>query len=134
MTKLSEIEGIGDVFEGKLKAVGVTSIENLLETCATSKRRADLADKTGIAEKLILKWANRADLARVKGIGSEYADLLEFSGVDTVPELAQRNPVNLVAKMTAVNEERKLVRKLPTEHQVETWIAEAKELPRMLEY
>ena len=83
---------------------------------------------------MILKWTNRADLARVKGIGGEYADLLEAAGVDTVPELATRKPANLVAKLHEVNEEKKLVRKLPTENQVEGWVAQAKELPRVIEY
>lgn len=135
MTKLSEIEGIGGSYEEKLKLLGgIASIENLLEVCATRKGRADLAEKADISEKLILKWANRADLMRVKGIGSEYADLLEAAGVDTVPELAQRKAANLVAKMTEVNEAKNLVRKLPTEHQVEGWVTEAKSLPRALEY
>lgn len=134
MTKLSEIEGIGSSYEAQLKAQGITSIESYLEACGTAKSRANLADKTGISEKLILKWANRADLDRVKGIGGEYADLLEASGVDTVPELAQRKPENLLAKLTEVNEAKKLVRKLPALSQVEAWVEEAKQLPRALEY
>lgn len=134
MTKLSEIEGIGSSYEAQLKAHGITSVESYLEACATAKARASLADKTGISEKLILKWANRADLDRVKGIGGEYADLLEASGVDTVPELAQRKPENLLAKLTEVNEAKKLVRKLPALSQVEAWVEEAKQLPRALEY
>lgn len=134
MAKLSLIEGIGDVYEAKLEEVGVKSIEALLETCATKKGRTELAEKSGISEKLILKWANHADLARIKGIGGEYAELLEASGVDTVPELAQRNAANLFKKMQEVNEEKKLVRKLPTEAQVEDWIKQAAELPRVINY
>lgn len=134
MAKLSLIEGIGDVYEAKLEEVGVKSIEALLETCATKKGRTELAEKSGISEKLILKWANHADLARIKGIGGEYAELLEASGVDTVPELAQRNAANLFKKMQEVNEAKKLVRKLPTEAQVEDWIKQAAELPRVINY
>ena len=134
MTKLSEIEGIGSSYEEQLKSHGIASIENYLEACATAKSRANLADKTGISEKLILKWANRADLSRVKGIGGEYADLLEASGVDTVPELAQRKPENLLHKLTEVNEAKNLVRKLPALSQVEAWVEDAKQLPRALEY
>ena len=134
MTKLSEIEGIGSAFESKLKIQGITSVENLLARCATKDGRADLAESTDISEKMILKWANRADLARIKGIGSEYADLLEMSGVDTVPELAQRKAENLFAKMCEVNETKNLVRRLPKQEQVESWIAQAKTLPRVLEY
>jgi len=134
MTKLKEIEGIGESYAATLEANGISSIEVLLDTCKYRKGREGLAEKTGISGKLILKWANRADLARVKGIGSEYADLLEAAGVDTVPELATRKPSNLTVKLHEVNEEKKLVRKLPTESQVEGWVAQAKELPRVIEY
>ncbi|MDD2580046.1 MAG: DUF4332 domain-containing protein [Clostridia bacterium] len=134
MTKLSEIEGIGAVYEEKLKAAGIKSIEDLLEKGRTKKDRVNLTEISGVSDKLILEWLNRADLARVKGIGSEYADLLEASGVDTVPELARRSPQNLVEKMAEVNEAKKLVRRLPVLSQVESWVAQAKELPRALEY
>ena len=134
MSKLSIIEGIGETYEAKLEAAGVKSIEALLETCATKKGRTDLAEKTGISEKLILKWANHADLARIKGIGGEYAELLEAAGVDTVPELAMRKAENLFKKMQETNDAKSLVRKLPTETQVEDWVKQAAALPRILQY
>ena len=134
MTKLETIEGIGGAYAEKLQQVGVTSLEALLEQGKTPKGRADLAEKTGISGKLILKWANRADLFRVKGIGEEYGDLLEVAGVDTVPELAQRNAENLYNKMAEVNKERKLARRLPSQAQVADWIEQAKALPRVLTY
>lgn len=134
MAKLSLIEGIGEAYELKLNEVGIKSIEGLLDACTTKKGRDALAEKTGISDKLILKWANRADLDRINGVGSEYADLLEAAGVDTVPELAQRKPENLHKKMLEVNEEKKLVRKLPTLNQVEDWVEQAGKLPRILNY
>ncbi|HOT90801.1 MAG TPA: DUF4332 domain-containing protein [Anaerolineae bacterium] len=134
MTKLQTIEGIGDAYAEKLQQAGVASLEALLEQGKTPKGRADLEEKTGISGKLILKWVNRADLFRVKGIGEEYGDLLEIVGVDTVPELAQRNAENLYNKLVEVNEERKLVRRLPSPAQVADWIEQAKQLPRMLTY
>jgi predicted flap endonuclease-1-like 5' DNA nuclease len=93
-----------------------------------------LAEKTGIHEPLILKWVNRADLARIKGVGSEYADLLEESGVDTVVELGKRVPANLFKKMEEVNATKKLVRKLPVESQVLDWVEQAKKLERVVTY
>lgn len=134
MSKLSVIEGIGEAYETKLKASGVGSMEKLLETCATLKGRSELAEKTGIAGKLLLKWANHADLARIKGVGGEYAELLEAAGVDTVPELATRKAENLFKKMQETNSAKALVRKLPTEKQVGDWIKQAAELPRILQY
>ena len=134
MTKLETIEGIGGAYAEKLEQAGVASLEALLEQGKTPKGRANLAEKTGISGKLVLKWVNRADLFRVKGIGEEYADLLEVAGVDTVPELAQRNAENLYNKMTEVNKERKLARRLPSQAQVAEWIDQAKALPRVLTY
>ena len=132
MKKLSLIEGIGETYTGKLEAEGIKSVDNLLEAGAGKKGRQALAEKTGISEKMILKWVNRADLFRIKGISTQYSDLLEIAGVDTVPELAQRKAENLQAKMVEVNEEKKLVKKVPTLADVESWIAQAKELPRVV--
>ena len=132
MAKLSEIEGIGEAYSTKLEDAGITSLENLLTTCCEKKGRKELAEKSGVSEKLILGWVNRADLSRVKGISTQYADLLKVAGVDTVPELAQRNAENLQAKMAEINEEKNLVRKIPTTSQVEDWVGQAKELPRVI--
>ena len=134
MAKLSEIEGIGESYEAKLNDAGVNSMEELLQVCSTKKGRVDLAERTGISEKMILKWANHADLARIKGVGGEYAELLEAAGVDTVPELATRKAENLYGKMVEVNEAKSLVRKLPTEKQVADWIEQEKDLPRVMQY
>lgn len=134
MANLIAIEGIGQVYADKLRAAGLTTTEALLEEAATPKGRQALAEKTGISGQLILEWTNRADLFRIKGVGEEYSDLLEASGVDTVPELAQRNAENLHAKFAEVNAAKKLVRRLPTPSQVADWIAQAKELPRAITY
>lgn len=134
MANLTKIEGIGETSAEKLKEHGITTTDTLLEKGSTPKGRVEIATKTGLGEKRILRWVNMADLFRVKGIGEEYADLLEAAGVDTVPELAQRNAKNLTEKMTTVNEEKKLVRATPTESRVSEWIDQAKTLPRKVEY
>jgi predicted flap endonuclease-1-like 5' DNA nuclease len=134
MTKLVKIEGIGKEYAQKLEAVGISSIEKLLDAGCTPKGRKDLAGKTGLSSKLILKWVNRADMTRVKGIGEEYADLLELAGVDTVPELARRKAANLRETMAQLNEAKKLVRRLPPESVVDTWVQLAKGLPRKVTY
>jgi predicted flap endonuclease-1-like 5' DNA nuclease len=134
MTKLVDIEGVGEAYAQKLQEAGVASQEALLEMGSTPKGRKDMADKSGISEKLVLGWVNRADLARVKGIGEEYADLLEAAGVDTVPELAQRKSGNLYQKLVEVNAAKKLVRQLPTEAKVADWVTQAKALPRVVTY
>ena len=134
MAKLTTVEGIGDAQARKLTDVGIRTTEALLEEGKTPRGRQKIADETGISGKLILKWINRVDLFRITGIGEEYADLLEMAGVDTVPELAQRNPENLYRTISEVNAEKKLVRQLPGQNQVQQWVAQAKELPRVIEY
>ncbi|MCD4713534.1 MAG: DUF4332 domain-containing protein [Clostridiales bacterium] len=134
MSKLSVIEGIGEAYESKLNEAGIKSIEGLLEVCSTKKGRTEVAEKAGVSEKLVLKWSNHADLMRIKGIGGEYAELLEAAGVDTVPELATRKPENLFKKLNEINETKSLVRKLPTEAQVGDWVEQAGKLPRVLNY
>jgi predicted flap endonuclease-1-like 5' DNA nuclease len=134
MTKIADIEGIGETYAKKLTEAGYGTVEAFLEHGATPKGRKEMGEKTGIADANLLKWLNRADLSRIKGIGSEYADLLEAAGVDTVPELANRVPANLHKKLVEVNEAKKLVRKMPTEAQVTDWVDQAKKLPRALNY
>ncbi len=132
MADVKGIEGIGPAYEAKLKEVGISKVEQLLEKCSAKKERVKLAKDTGISEKLILKWVNHADLFRIKGVGPQYAELLEASGVDSVPELANRKPENLLAKMIEVNEEKNLVRGLPVLKQVQKWVEQAKELPKVV--
>jgi predicted flap endonuclease-1-like 5' DNA nuclease len=134
MTSLIRIEGIGEVYAQKLREAGISTTEALLEAGSTPKGRSDIAEKSGITGTLILEWVNLADLFRIKGIGEEYSDLLEEAGVDTVPELAQRNPDNLYPKLSEINKAKKLVRRLPTADQVKDWVAQAKRLPRVVTY
>jgi len=134
MAKLTEIEGIGEAYAQKLQEAGVGTLEQLLEKGAAPTGRKEIAEKAGVSEKLILRWANMADLFRIKGVGEEYADLLEAAGVDTVPELAQRNAENLHKKLAEVNESKNLVRRVPTQGEVSEWVGQAKQLPRVLTY
>ena len=134
MTNVIDIEGIGDVFAAKLREAGVVTVEGLLKAGATRQGRKALAEKADLREDQILEWTNRADLFRIKGVGEEYSDLLEVAGVDTVPELAQRNPDALHAKIVEVNAEKKVVRQVPSQAQVANWIKQAKEMPRVVEY
>jgi len=134
MAKLEVVEGIGEVYAEKLRNAGITTTDALLKTGSTPAGRKSIAEGADISSKLVLEWVNHADLFRIKGVGEEYADLLEEAGVDTVPELAQRNPDNLYKALEQTNEEKELVRRLPTRDQVAGWVAQAKELPRVIEY
>jgi predicted flap endonuclease-1-like 5' DNA nuclease len=132
--KIQDVEGIGLVTGDKLRAAGVADTDTLLANCRTPAQRKALADKAGLSDKQLLKFANMADLYRISGVGSEYSELLEAAGVDTVPELAQRNAANLTKAMAEANASRKLTRRVPAESEVARWVEQAKALPRMLEY
>jgi predicted flap endonuclease-1-like 5' DNA nuclease len=132
--KIEDVEGIGPAIGGKLRACGIGDTDALLAEAKTPKQRKALAEKSGLGEKLVLKFANMVDLYRISGIGAEFAELLEASGVDTVPELARRNPADLARKIAEVGKAKKLTRRIPSEADVTKWVAQAKALPRMLEY
>ena len=134
MVRLIEIEGVGVVYTKKLKDAGIRGSKSFLECGASRQGRREIAEKTGIDEGLILQWLNHVDLMRIQGVGEEYSDLLEAAGVDTVAELARRSPANLYKALAAVNQEKKLVRKMPTQDQVAGWIAQAGKLPKVLTY
>ena len=132
--KIIDIEGVGAAYAENLAAAGLVTTKQLLEKCAAPAGRKALEEESGISGKLILKWCNHADLFRVKGIGPQFAELLEAAGVDTVKELAQRKAENLAAKMLEVNEEKKLVRRVPVAKEVQKMVDIAKELPGVLTY
>ncbi len=134
MAKIIDIEGIGPVYAEKLQAIGIKTVEALLKAGATPKGREDIAEQTGITKTLVLEWVNHADLYRIKGVGEEYSDLLEEVGVDTVVELATRNPENLYAKIIEVNEAKKLVRRPPSQSMVSDWVLQAKGMDRAVFY
>ncbi|MEB2334520.1 MAG: DUF4332 domain-containing protein [Anaerolineaceae bacterium] len=134
MTTLKEIEGIGPVYAAKLNKAGVRGVNGLLQAGRTRKGRQELAKETGFQAKTILEWVNRADLFRVKGVSTQYSDLLEYAGVDTVAELAQRRPEALLEAMAKANAKRNLVRRMPVLSQVKAWVKHAKSLKRMVEY
>ena len=122
------------ILEGDLHVRGIYNSEQLLEAACTPAERESLAGQVGVEVRTILELANRADLSRIWGVAGVYSDLLEHAGVDTVKELAARNPNNLHARLVEVNAQSKLTRRVPPRNQVEKWIAQAQELPRRLEY
>jgi len=131
---IESIEGIGPKLGESLRNAGIRSVDALLDAGASKKERAALSTKTGISEARILKCVNMADLFRINGVASQYAELLECAGVDTVRELQHRNADNLAAKMAEVNEEKNLVRRPPSSSVVNDWVAQAKKLPAKVSY
>jgi predicted flap endonuclease-1-like 5' DNA nuclease len=131
---INRLRGMTPILEGDLQMLGIYNTEQLLEATRTPGSRAAFGDQLGVETRVILELANRADLSRIRGVAGAYSDLLEQAGVDTVPELAGRNPGNLHARLVAVNAERRLVERLPSRKAVANWIVQAQALPRRLEY
>ena len=129
---IEDIEGIGPAYGKKLGEVGVKTTADLLNLCCDKKGRQDMAEKSGISEKLLLTWSNLADLMRISGIGPQYSELLEAAGVDTVKELRNRKPENLADAMKKTNDEKKLARTTPTTDMVTKWVSDAKELAPLI--
>ncbi|MCR5819625.1 MAG: DUF4332 domain-containing protein [Bacteroidaceae bacterium] len=132
--KIIDIEGVGDVYAEKLNAAGINKVEELLEKCAVAKGRKELAEATGISEKLILRWTNHADLFRISGVGPQFAELLEAAGVDTVKEFRHRVAENLVPKLEEVNSQKNLVNRVPSVKEVQKMIDQAKEMEPKVSY
>ncbi len=136
MASITAIEGIGDSKADKLRAAGVKTVEALLENGNTKKKREKLAAATKLSEKNILTWVNHADLMRIKGVSSQYSELLEAAGVDSVAELKQRNAANLAEAMEKANNRKKnkLVQRTPSEKVVQKWIDQAKKLKKVVSH
>ena len=130
--KIEEIEGIGPAYAEKLSAADVKTTDDVLKLCCDAKGRKSTAEKTGVSAGQLLKWANMADLMRISGVGSEYSELLEAAGVDTVKELRNRNAENLAVKMAEVNETKNLTRTVPSEKVVKGWVEQAKTLDPLI--
>lgn len=133
MTNLTKIEGIGYMAAEKFAAIGVQTVEALLTIGRTLQGRRQLSEQTGISVRYITAWVHRADLARIKGIGAEYADLLEEAGLRTVCDVARADAEALQARLIEINQRRRLVRRVPALSRIAEWIAQAQQLPRLIE-
>jgi predicted RecB family nuclease len=131
---IGELDGVKPGIAGKLRAIGIRTTDKLLEAAKDPKGRKLLAERTGLSPQCLLRIANIADKMRIKGVGEDYAELLEAAGVDTVRELKYRNPANLAKRMADVNKRLKLVRLLPSEKAVVRWVETAKRLPIKISY
>lgn len=130
--KIEDIEGIGPAYAGKLESVNITTTGEFLELCSSAKGRKNVCDQTGVGEHLLLKWANLADMMRIKGVATQFAELLEAAGVDTVKELRTRRADNLTAKMSEINKAKRLCRTVPPLETVQKWIDQASEMTPLI--
>ena len=132
--QIAEIEGIGERYTLTLEMAGIRTTDDLLHRASSARKRDQLSDETGISPKLILKWANHADLFRIKGVASQFAELLEAAGVDTIKEFRHRVAANLQPRLVEINEQKHLCHRVPSLSEVERMIEQAKELQPILTY
>ncbi len=130
--KIEDIEGIGPSYASKLAEAKIKTTNDLLKHCCDAKGRKSVCEQCGVSEKNLLTWVNLADLMRIKGVGSQYSELLEAAGVDTVKELRNRNAENLADKMKEVNVQKKLTRVVPTAPMVSRWVEAAKKMDPLI--
>lgn len=134
VSTLAAVGSLSAADAAKLHDEGIDKASKLLAQGATPEGRAELAEATGLSEEAILTAVKEMDLMRIKGVGAKYAALLVAAGVDSVPDLARRSGANLSQKLADVNESAEIVTDLPSEATVTDWVAQAKELPRMITF
>lgn len=132
--RIEDIEGVGPAYGRRLREAGIRTPAELLQAGATHEGRRVLATRSGLNEKQILRWVNMSDLFRIRGIATQYAELLEACGVDTVKELQDRDPESLAAALRQANEERRLVRQVPSRKEVANWVEQARRMPPMVSH
>ncbi len=126
---VEHIEGIGRGYGAKLREAGISTTADLLRAAGSRQRRRELARRTGIEEGRLAKWVAMADFMRIKGVGSQYAELLEAIGLRTVRQLRGERVETLESRMMEVNGEGRVTRSLPARKTIARWIAQAKSLP-----
>lgn len=131
---MSELGGILPSDKEKFLLCGITTREDLLRQGSLPSGRALLKDKLGVCPWRLLRWVHRADIARVEGIDCQCAALLEYIGLDTVPELAEREATEIYPKMCLANARKNFKPDLPTQAQVASWIGKARGMERKIYY
>jgi predicted flap endonuclease-1-like 5' DNA nuclease len=132
--KIIEIKGVGPSYSEKLESLNIKTTYDLLKKCTTPQDRRKISKKSKISETIILKWVNMIDLLRIKGIGVEISEFMEYLGTDTINKLANSDPEILFQKMKDLNNNKNIIKRTPTLRKVENWISQAKEIPRIVKY
>ncbi len=134
MPSIEAIEDIGVGHRSRLKAADLWSCSALLEAGATRRGRRIVAETVGVSESRVLEWVHKADLMRITGVSTRYAQLLEAAGVDSIRKLRKRRPAQLHQSLVAEDAKRRkrLVNRLPSEKEVGAWIGQAKKLPQVV--
>ncbi|MDH3610109.1 MAG: DUF4332 domain-containing protein, partial [Gammaproteobacteria bacterium] len=129
---ITDIEGIGPKYGEALTKAGITTVEQLLEQCASAEERAKCAETTGLNVKSLERWVKMSDFFRLTGVAGNEAELLEVSGYSNMADLAGSTAADMLSKLQATNAEKSLAPSVPEESVIESWISQAKTLPAKL--
>jgi predicted flap endonuclease-1-like 5' DNA nuclease len=126
--KVSEIKGLEPQAATKLQQMQIHTVDDLVKRTQTPQQRTELATRLGVVPSHLTDWVNRANLMRLKGVGTEMANLLEDCGVDSVKELQHRKADALATKLKDTNDTKHITHHSPSQDQVREWIEEARTL------
>ena len=131
---ISKLRGVPPRARLRLKSQRITTCAQLLSTAGDAVSRAALVETTGIDTDVLLRLVQRADMARIRGIGTVFGLMLEELDIPDVEQLARQTPGELHAALRAYNLEERLARRSPTMEEVVDWIETAQSLPVIVSY
>ncbi len=126
--RLSEISGVLHTHITNLATMGINDTDDLLTQCGTPNGRERIKHATKIPVEDLMRWAKRAELMRISGMGNEQATLLVASGVDTLMELRRRVPTDHHDKLEGEKETLFIVKSRPSANTIRDWVVSAKQL------
>jgi hypothetical protein len=131
---LKEFRGISPEHVKKLADIGIRNVKQMLEAGRTSGKRKELSAKTGVPIETVLELVKLSDLARLQGVKGIRARLYYDAGVDSIEKLAKWDPKELRVMIIKFVEETGFEGIAPLPKEAESTVAEAKKLPKIVEY
>ncbi len=131
---IGKLRGLPSTVRTTLKSRRITTCEQLLRAAATAARRDQLVRTTGLDPEVVLTLVQRADMARVNGVGAMFGLMLEELGIHDVQTLAGQDPGELHAALRDYNRHERIARRSPTPEEVADWVAQARDLTPLVTY
>ena len=131
---ISKLRGLPFQARVALKVRRITTCSQLLRAAAAWEDRQTLARATRLPDDLLTQLVQRADMARVNGVGTVFGLMLEELGIRDVAAVAAQEPGSLHEQLRRYNRDERLARRSPTPEEVADWIDQARRLPPLVTY
>ena len=131
---ISKLQGVPALLRWALKVKSIATTAQLLAAAGGFEQREAFAAAMQVAPELLTAIVRRADLARVKGVGVRFAQMLEEIGIHDVVSLAEQDPIRLHDSLRQHNEQTGLCRRSPTPIETTDWVKQARALPLAIHY